>query len=711
MSSSSFDQYAETVNQAIAAADAYYNGDTELMTDAEYDLALESIKAFEKSNPEHVIEHMLFTAVAAGTSKGGDVEHAFPMLSMEKTKIREDLEKFIASVSSAANGAIVIEPKLDGLALSALYENGKLVRVALRGDGRKGEDVTKQTLALKPNYLPLTVQNKDTFEVRGELIMDDEDFKFSSEQRMNWLRAKNNKRPVDKRKTEEELAESRFKNPRNAIAGSIRRETSDYEVRATFFAYDLALADHSGDMASHRYRVGTLGALGFVASMTLADDLLGEGDLLDRVDAFGKMRENEEVPYPTDGIVLKADRDEDRERLGSTSSKPRWSMAFKYPDMRKKTILRDIIMAVGRTGNISFTAIYDPKEVEGSTISRATLHNFDYIKEHDLRINGTYWAKKANGVIPRIEKIEDHVHPAELVPYDPERVCPVSGEPLDTSGAIWRSTSPQASLGNLIDYACSRAALDIEGVGTGTAIAMVEAGIVNNVADLFTLTADQIAALPLIDSKTGEHKVVKKTGEVQTTGDLQASKIIAEIEKAKHQPFNRIITALGMKAVGRTFGVRLADHFGTAEKLRAATFDDLMEVEGIGEDRANLFLSGIAANAENFERMAALGVNMGSEANDEDAAGKPLAGLKVCITGSVKGEPRLAHINGRDAANDLIREYGGTSASSVSASTNILVYSDDTSTKYKKAVALNEKKKVVKILTPTEFADLLGMEN
>lgn len=709
MSSSSFDQYAETVNQAIAAADAYYNGDTELMTDAEYDLALESIKAFEKSNPEHVIEHMLFTAVAAGTSKGGDVEHAFPMLSMEKTKIREDLEKFIASVSSAANGAIVIEPKLDGLALSALYENGKLVRVALRGDGRKGEDVTKQTLALKPNYLPLTVQNKDTFEVRGELIMDDEDFKFSSEQRMNWLRAKNNKRPVDKRKTEEELAESRFKNPRNAIAGSIRRETSDYEVRATFFAYDLALADHSGDMASHRYRVGTLGALGFVASMTLADDLLGDGDLLDRVDAFGKMRENEEVPYPTDGIVLKADRDEDRERLGSTSSKPRWSMAFKYPDMRKKTVLRDIIMAVGRTGNISFTAIYDPKEVEGSTIGRATLHNFDYIQEHDLRIGGMAWVSKRNGVIPRIERIEDHVHPDELAPYNPERICPVSGEPLNTSGAIWRSTSPEASLGSLIEYATSRAALDIEGIGSGIAIELVESGLVNNVADIFTLTEDQIADLPLIDGKTGEHKVVKRTGELQRVGETQAQKIMAEIEKAKTQPFNRVITALGIRKCGRTFGRRLAAEFGTAENLIKATLEDLYRVEGVSEGRGEVFFAGIAANVNNLNRMGELGVNMGTEKTEAvsaDGAPLPLAGTKVCITGKLTSEPRLAHI-GRNEGNELIESYGGTASSGVSASTTYLVMGDgaEGTTKHKNAIKFK-----TPILTPKEFADLLGME-
>lgn len=699
--SSSFDQYADTVNQAIAAADSYYNGDAETMTDAEYDLLLESIKSYEEANPEHTIEHSLFTAVAAGTSKGGDVAHAFPMLSMEKTKKREELEKFIASIK----GDIIIEPKLDGLALSALYENGKLVRVALRGDGLKGEDVTKQTLALKPNFLPLTVTRTDTFEVRGELIMDNEDFAFSSEQRMNWLRAKNNKRPVAKRKTEEELAESRFKNPRNAIAGSIRRETSDYEVRATFFAYDLALEDHSGEMASHRYRVSTLHALGFVSSLSLADDLLGNGDILDRVETFGKLRELEEVPYPTDGIVLKADHDDDRKRVGATSSRPRWSMAFKYPDLRKRTILRDIEIAVGRTGNISFTAIFDPKEVEGSTIGRATLHNFDYIQEHDLRIGGFFWTLKRNGVIPRIEKIEDHVHPEELVPYNPERVCPVSGEPLDTSGAIWRSTSPQASLGSLIEYATSRDALDIEGIGSGIAIELVESGLVNSVADIFTLTEEQIAGLPLIDGKTGEHKIVKKTGELQRVGETQAKKIIDEIEKAKSAPFNRVITSLGIRKVGRTFGRRLAAEFGTAENLLAATLEDLQKVEGVKEGRGDYFFNGIAANAANLRRMGELGVNMGTEKDDSSDEGKPLAGMKVCITGSLKSEPRIAHI-GRNEANELIESYGGTASSSVSAATSLLVCAESGSSKEKKALALG-----VRIVTPTEFADLLGMGN
>lgn len=697
----SFDEYAAAVERAVAAADAYYNTDEEIISDSEYDALLEEIKAFEKDNAEHVIEHELFTAVAAGTSQGGDVTHAFPMLSMEKTKKLPELEKWIKNIQ----GDIIVEPKLDGLALSALYENGKLVRVALRGDGRKGEEVTKQTLALKPRFLPLTVSRTDLFEVRGELIMDDEDFAYSSEQRMNWLRAKNNKRPVDKRKTEEELAESRFKNQRNAIAGSIRRETKDYDVRATFYAYDLALADHSGDMASHRNRVSTLGLLGFAPSVFLADEMLGDGDILERVQKFGEMRELEEVPFPTDGIVLKADHDDDRKRLGETSSKPRWSIAFKYPDMRKKTVLRDIIMAVGRTGNISFTAIFDPKYVEGSTIGKATLHNYDYILEHDLRIGSVVWCLKANGVIPRVEKIKDYVQPEGLAPYEPERVCPVSGEPLDTSGAIWRSTSPEASLGSLIDYAASRDVLDIEGIGTGTAIAMVEAGIVNNVADLFTLTVEQVAALPLIDSKTGEHKIVKKTGEVQTTGELQAKKIIAQIEKAKNQPFNRIITSFGIRKCGRTFGRRLAAEFGTAEKLMAATLDDLMQVEGVSEGRGDFFLKGIAANRENLARMAALGVNMGEEKDESSNEGKPLSGMKVCITGNLKSEPTLAHI-GRTEGNELIESYGGTASSGVSATTSFLVCSKDSegSTKHKKAVALG-----VPVLTPTEFAKKLGL--
>lgn len=696
----SFEDYSAAVNQALAAADAYYNGDAELLTDAEYDALLDNIKAYEDANPEHVIEHELFTAVAAGTSKGGDVAHAFPMLSMEKTKNLDDLEKFIASV----RGDIVIEPKLDGLALSALYENGKLVRVALRGDGQKGEDVTTQTLALKPKHLPLTVSRTDTFEVRGELIMDDEDFKFSSEQRMNWLRAKNNKRPVDKRKTEEELAESRFKNPRNAIAGSIRRETSDYEVSASFYAYDLALADHSGDMASHRYRVSTLDALGFAPSVNLADTLLGDGGILERVEAFGKLRELEQVPYPTDGIVLKADHDDDRKRLGATSARPRWSMAFKYSDLQKRTRLLDIEMAVGRTGNISFTAIFEPVHVEGSTIARATLHNYDYIQEHDLRIGSEVIVFKANGVIPRVEGIPGYEHPADSAPYAPERVCPVSGEPLDTSGAIWRSTSPQASLGNLIEYACSRDALDIEGVGSGIAIELVEAGLVNNVADIFTLTVEQVASLPLRDSKTGEHKVVKKTGELQRVGETQAKKIVAEIEKAKSQPFNRIITSLGIRKCGRTFGRRLAAEFGTAEKLLAATLDDLYRVEGVSEGRGDIFFVGLAANKENLERMAALGVNMGTEKDESSSEGKPLAGMKVCITGSLKTEPRIAHV-GRNEANELIEAYGGTASSSVSAATSLLVCGEEGSSKFKKAQSLG-----IRIVTPTEFADLLGME-
>lgn len=688
--------YAAAVERATAAAAAYYTSDVELMTDAEYDALLDEIRAFEEDHPDEAIGHELFTAVAAGTSTGGDVEHAFPMLSMEKANTVDELTRFIASVE----GPVVVEPKLDGLAMSALYEGGALTRVALRGDGRRGEDVTAQVRRMRPANLPLEVTRTDLFEVRGELVMTEEDFAFSSGERLRWLREKNDRRREDLRKSEDELAKLGFANPRNAVAGSIRRDSEDYAVRASFYAYDLALAEHGGGFDSHLARAAVLSDLGFVPSLSLIEATLGATDALGKVEEFGEQRKAG-LPYPTDGIVLKADLDSDRQRLGETSSRPRWSVAFKYPALRATTVLRAIEMGVGRTGNISFTAVFDPVKLDGSTVARATLHNFDYIRQHDLRVGDTVQVWKANDVIPRVEGIPGQPHADGSEPYDPERICPISGEPLDTSGAIWRSHAPEASLGGLIEYACSRDAFDIEGIGESLAIELVESGLVNSVADLFALTEEQIAALPLRDSKTGEHKVVAKTGELRTVGATVAATIAAEIEKAKAQPFNRVITALGIRKAGRTFGRRLAAEFRTADRLIAATEADLMRVEGVSEGRAAVFLDGIARNADVLRRMGELGVNMGEEPSAEETEAKPLAGMKIVVTGAMTGP--LAG-KSRNEVNELIEAYGGTSSGSVSAATSLLVSSESGTSKAKKAEALG-----IRIATPEEFAAMLGI--
>lgn len=354
-------------------------------------------------------------------------------------------------------------------------------------------------------------------------------------------------------------------------------------------------------------------------------------------------------------------------------------------------------MAVGRTGNISFTGVFDPVLVDGSTIGRATLHNMAFIRDRDIRIGDKVVVKKANGVIPRIENSLPEFRPENATIYDPEPVCPVSGEPLDTSGAIWRSPAPEASIGALISYASSRDALDVEGVSDAVATALVSGDkpLVNGLADLCTVTEAQLAALPLNDTKTGT---------ARTLGVKNAAKIAAEIEKAKKQPLNRVMTALGIRKSGRTFGRRLAVHFHTMDALLAATESDFLAsgVEGVGPERARLFYEGFQRLRPTIDKLRDAGVNLGTGAEQDgtDPSAKPLSGMKAVVTGAMTGP--LAAL-ARNEMNELLELLGATASGSVSKATSLVVASDLTSSKAVKAAQLG-----IESISPEEFAVRIG---
>jgi DNA ligase (NAD+) len=671
-------EYRASVILAADAADAYYNTDVEKIDDPAYDAILERIRDYEAANPADVIEHALFTAVAAGTSEGGDVVHSRPMLSLDKANTDAEVEAFLAK--AAELGAYVnVEPKLDGLAVNLVYIDGKLVQAATRGDGATGEDVTSRLSAITVGTLPHDIGVAGRTEVRGELIMTDSDFEYSNAARVA-------------------SGKPAFANPRNATAGTLRRQTIDYDARLTFIAYDAIAEQAPAGIGSHSEMTYWLGQLGFDP----ATDLMGPPDArratLEYIARFGRDRKSDAFPYPTDGIVLNIDEYDIRDQLGATSRAPRWAIAFKYEAEVGVTVLRSIDMAVGRTGNISFTANVDPVLVDGSTISRATLHNFDFIRENDLQIGDTVEIYKANDIIPRIVRSFPELRPADSVVYDPERVCPISGEPLDTSGVIWRSTAPEASLGALIKYATSRDALDIEGVGEEVADALVESGLVNDLADLFALTLAQLTTLQLADTKTGTRRQF---------GAKNASKLVAEIEKAKSQPVNRLITALGIRKSGRTFGRRLAAGFHTIDALLETTEEGFLAsgVEGVGPERARLFYEGFQRLRPVLEKLRAAGVNFGeqpaaTDGDDSQSDSLPLAGMKVVVTGAMTGP--LSSLN-RNEVTELIEASGGQASGSVSKATSLLVCGEEGSSKFVKAQALG-----VKIVTPEQFAAMLG---
>ncbi|MBN9214158.1 MAG: NAD-dependent DNA ligase LigA [Microbacterium sp.] len=659
-------EYRTAVTHAETAAAAYYDGGFPSdLTDLEYDQLLDAIATYEHDNPGDVIAHGLFGQVAAGVSVAGDVPHPTPMLSLDKVKTVEDIDKFLARLADISDSAIVaVQPKLDGLAIRAVYRDAKLVQVVTRGDGQQGEDVTARITRenVVVNGLPIYIGTSApvAFEVRGELVMSQDDFSVSNQNR-------------------QAAGKTGFANPRNAAAGSLRAETLDYDVQMTFVTYD-----HDG------IPTDTDAADLFI----YADQLPGAVEVPARHKAsvsqalasFGESRAT--YPYPTDGAVIKATGALVRTRLGAGTRAPKWAAAYKYEAQTGETTIRDIVVEVGRTGNLSFTAVFDPVLVDGSTISRASLHNTSLIAEKDIRIGSKAVVYKANDIIPQVLSVTND---ETTVPW----VAPTEdadGFPYVQRGKFLTSTNPADSVGALIRYAASRDVLDIDGLGSEIADALVTEGLVGALDDLFRIDPALLAGLPLGETSTG---VLRRLGE------KNAAKLTAGIEAAKAQPLNRIITALGIRLTGRTFGRRLAAHFGSLDALLNASTDDLLAVEGIGPERAAVISLGIAKNERVIRALIDLGVTSETE-RDENAGVAVLAGMSVVVTGSTKGTKLEAY--GRNEMNELIERHGGKASGSVSKNTSLLVAGDGAGSKLAKATDLG-----VRTVTPDEFAGMVGL--
>ena len=658
METMTFD-YPAAIARAQEAALAYYNGDEPTMTDAEYDQLLAEIMQHEVDYPDEKVDHDLFTTVAAGVPVAGDVAHPTPMLSLDKVTDESDIRKFLARVAEAApdpvDARVSVQPKLDGMAIRARYEDAKLVQFVTRGDGRSGEDVTSRVLrdnvaiAHLPRYLPTSAPV--AFEVRGELLMSHDDFTVSNANRVAAGKAS-------------------FANPRNATAGTVRADKLEYDVRLTFVTYD-----HDGIPANAEEMFLFAEDIGWSAE-TVATS---EGNILTAIEEFGLLRAGFE--YPTDGVVLKATSPTVRSLLGETSRAPRWAVAYKYEAQTGETTIRDIVVEVGRTGNLSFTAVFAPVLVAGSTIRRASLPNVDLIADKDLRIGSKAVVYKANDIIPQVLSVTNGPDTTPWVPPTED----VDGFPYEYAGKFLRSTNPADSVAALITYAASRDVLDIDTLGRSVADAMVESGLVSNLADLFEVSFNQLESLPFGEGVFGE---------------TRASKLYWNIAAAREQPLNRIITALGIRKTGRTFGRRLAAHFRSLDALLEAMPEDLQQIEGIAAGRAEVIYSGVQHNRQVIRRLIDLGVT--STSDEAVPAGAPLAGMTVVVTGSTKGTKLESY--GRNEMNELIEKNGGKSSGSVSKNTSLLVAGDGAGSKLAKAEQLG-----VETISPDEFAERLGL--
>lgn len=687
-------EYLDKINLVRQANTVYYQSpDAPMFSDEDYDTLVDQIQAAEEANGWNDSGD-LFTTVAGGSVNDADesskVIHEIPMLSLGKVKDVKDVFDFIAETP---NAAVAVEPKLDGVAVSVLYMNGKLNRVATRRDADSGENVTDRIKVSVVKGLPATIPVPGRVEVRGEIFITKPDFVVAQKVRAAEklrLDTLNNKGRVSK-------LFMPFVNPRNAVAGILLRKVDKNEhktlpVTMTFGAYDVIASTEAVELQndSHDVNMDFLKKVGFLpANSFLPAHVKAAKDVATKISLFGDARLEDSYPIPTDGVVIKFDSQKVKQRLGIGSKTPKYAIAYKYEDEVKTTRLLRIDRAVGRTGAVSYTAILETVHFD-TAVSAATLNNADFINNLDIHINDVVRVRKANQIIPQILGVVKVDRPADAVKYVAPTTCPVCGKDLDTtSSVVWRCETPSCLLLGRLQYAVSRDCLDIDKLGVETLQDLVARGWVKELHELFLLSADDLAKV--------RKSRVKADGENVVLGDKVGAELYSNLQKAKEQTAGRVLTALGIRMTGRSISRRLIGHFGSIKKLQEATVVELQEIEGI-KDKAAVIKKGLEDNRQLLANFKALGFKalQDTVATTVDAP-KPLKGVAVVVSGAVPGYTRIT-------IQERIEELGGRASSGVSSSTGLLVADEASgSSKVKKAQQLG-----VKIVSPDEFLVIIS---
>jgi DNA ligase (NAD+) len=649
----------------------YHELDDPVISDADYDALVRELRGMEEAHPDLIIPDSPTQTVGAPPSvQFSEVVHRVPMQSLDNAFTWEELdawsrrlERLVGDVSDVR---LVCELKIDGVAMSLLYEGGRLVRGATRGNGMVGEDLSGnvRTIEAIPDHLILDALEGPApalLEVRGEVYMP-----LSSFEELN--------------RRQEESGQRRFANPRNAAAGSLRQK--DPRVTASrdlsFFCYQVGEIVGGPTFTSHFDSLEFLRDAGFPVNPAIRS-VRGVGDAFSFCGHW--LEHRHDLDYEIDGAVIKVDDLAQRRELGSTSKAPRWAIAFKYPPEERTTILRDIEVSIGRTGKATPFARFDPVFVGGSTIRVATLHNQDQVKAKDVRPGDTIWVRKAGDVIPEV------VGPvlASRAPGLAEWVfpdgCPVCGSPLvrleGESDTFCTNTECPAQRQGRVEHFASRGAMDIEGLGERTVAQFIELGLLADIGDIYSLDFERIRA-------------------VEGWGDTSVANLAQAIEASKRRPLANLLAGLNIRHLGGTGSQVLARAMRSLDRIMAATEAELAEVEGIGPTIAAAVAAFFAqpANREVIERLREAGLNfMGPAAPD---VRQVLAGRSFVVTGTMEGWTR-------EEAEAAIKARGGKAPGSVSKKTNALVVGGDPGTaKLSKAQELG-----VQIIDEAAFARLL----
>ena len=644
----------------------YYDEDNPEVSDYEYDMTMNKLKELEKEFPDLITKDSLTQKVGGHVKEGFEkVEHEVPMQSLQDIFSFSELEEFKDRVYKSAKEnkfaenevKFVVETKIDGLSASLEYKEGKFVRGATRGNGLIGEDVTENLKTIKS--IPKELSEPINIIVRGEVFIGKKEFEKMNEER-----------EVNEEKT--------FANARNAAAGSLRQLDQKIAKQRPLDIYIFNVQKIEGrEFESHYEELNYLKKLGFNVNPVL----ISCNNIPEAIEAIEKIGEDrEKLTFGIDGAVIKVDNLKLREKMGTTSKVPRWAIAYKYPPEKKETKLEDIVCQVGRTGAITPMAILNPVKVAGSTISKTTLHNEDFIQEKDIRVGDTIVVQKAGDVIPEILEVKKEKRKGTEVIFEMPKVCPVCGAPVirEEGEAVSRCIGiecPAKLIRNIIHFV-SRDCMNIDGLGDKIIEQLIEKNLISNIADIYFLEFEDIATL-------------KKNGKKFTQNLIDA------INNSKNNDLYRLIAALGIRHIGVKAAKTLARKYKTMENLMQASIESLAMTNDIGEISANSLYEFFRQEQtiDLIDRLKKAGVNMNVIETEE--IDNRFEGKTFVLTGSLEQFSRKE-------ASDLIEKHGGKVSSSVSKKTDYVLAGEEAGSKLTKAQSLG-----VEIITEEQFKEMM----
>lgn len=644
----------------------YYNEDKPEISDFEYDNLMKELIRLEEENPElKRIDSPSNRVGGKALDKFDQIVHKIPMLSLSNAYSAGDLRDFDRRVRESVSGQVeyVIEFKIDGLSVSLTYNNGKFEKGATRGDGVVGEDITKNLMTVKT--IPLKVDYKDELVVRGEVYISKDNFEKINKQ-------------------QEELDQPLYANPRNLAAGSLRQLDSKLTAKRPLdiFIFNLEHLEND-ECETHSQSLELLSKLGF----SVSPDYKVFNNIEDIIKYIEYWTDNREsLKFGIDGMVIKVNNFEQREQMGSTAKSPRWAIAYKFPAERKKTKLLDIIVEVGRTGNITPTAVLEPVRLAGTTVSRATLHNQDYIKEKDIKINDMVVVQKAGDIIPQVVEVDKEARTGNEVDFKMPEICPVCGEPtvrLEGEAAVkCINISCPAQIRRGIIHFVSRDAMNIDGLGESIITLLLDNKLIKDISDLYYIKKEDLVGL-------------------ERMGEKSATNLINAIEKSKSNDLYRLINGLGIKHIGVKGAKIIANEFKDLDVIMKLNSNELVNLEEFGETMADsvveFFREG--KNIAVIEKLKNAGVNTKIIDNDNEETIKIFDKMKIVLTGTL---PTMK----RNDAKDIIEKLGGKATSSVSKSTSFVLAGEEAGSKLTKANELG-----VKVIDEDKFMEIIKLSS